>query len=60
MHAKENSQICFPPIPIEFTTNPNFLELIFNVLTIVGILMIAPRKTLEYSWVRNIHWMTIL
>ena len=55
MHAKENSQICFPPIPIEFTTNPNFLELIFNVLTIVGILMIAPRKTLEYSWVRNIH-----
>ena len=33
---------------LEFTTDPNFFELIFNVLTIVRILMIAPRKNLEY------------
>ena len=33
---------------LEFTTDPNFFELIFNVLTIVRIHMIAPRKNLEY------------
>ena len=32
---------------LEFTTDPNFFELIFNVLTIVQILMLDPRKNLE-------------
>ena len=44
---------------IEFTTDPNFFEQIFNVLTIVGTLEIAPRIYHEYQWVSNLHWMTI-
>ena len=33
---------------LDFTTDSNFFELIFNVLTHVGILMIDPQKNLEY------------
>ena len=40
---------------IEFTTDPNFFEQIFNVLTIVGTLEIAPRIYHEYQWVSNLH-----
>ena len=46
--AKETNYNTRREEDIEFATDPNFFELIFNVLTIVGTLVTAPRKNHEY------------